>query len=69
MIKDIVSNARVYGLENSFRVSKFPMSVDASKCNTDYTNTIKKLGSGERIIDFQSGVIYVNGLKRCHIRN
>ena len=47
-MKSIVSNVNIYGLENSFRVSKFPMSVDAEKCNSDYTQTIQKLGSAAR---------------------
>ena len=44
----MIDNVKVYGLENSFRVSKFPMSVDASKCNGDITPTINKLGAAPR---------------------
>lgn len=47
-MKNIVSNVSVYGLENSFRVSKFPMSVDSDKCSADYTKTVKKLGTAEK---------------------
>ncbi len=45
---NIINNVKVYGIENSFRVSKFPMSVDVEKCNADYTNTTKRLGRAER---------------------
>ncbi len=44
----IVNNCKIYGLKNSFRVSKFPMSVDSGKCSTKYTQTIKKLGTAEK---------------------
>jgi hypothetical protein len=39
----MIKNVQVYGLSNSFRVSKFPMQVDAEKCTADYTSTIGKL--------------------------
>lgn len=44
----VVRNVNVYGLENSFRVSKFPMSADTSKCNDDYTKTIHNLGTAQK---------------------
>lgn len=44
----MIDNVKVYGLENSFRVSKFPMSVDTSKCDCEYTDTINKLGTCEK---------------------
>lgn len=47
-IEQIVNNINVYGLENSFRVSKYPMSTDVNKCTTDYTPTIKKLGQSDQ---------------------
>lgn len=47
-MKELISNVNVYGLENSFRVSKYPMSVDVNKCTSDYTPTIKKLGQADR---------------------
>ena len=59
-MKNIVNNQQVYGLENSFRVSKFPMSVDSGKCNPDYTPTIKKLGTAEKGIghdNFLKGIV------------
>lgn len=47
-MRELISNVNVYGLENSFRVSKYPMSVDAGKCTSDYTPTTKKLGQAAR---------------------
>lgn len=44
----IISNVNIYGLENSFRVSKYPMSTDVNKCTTEYTSRIKKLGQAKR---------------------
>lgn len=43
-----INNIKVYGLENSFRVSKFPMSVETSNCTEEYTDRIKKLGKAKR---------------------
>ena len=40
-------NVRVYGLENSFRVSKFPMSANHLKCTEDYTPRIKSLANAK----------------------
>ena len=40
-------NVRVYGLENSFRVSKFPMSANHLKCNESYTPRIKSLANAK----------------------
>ena len=53
-------NVRVYGLENSFRVSKFPMSANHLKCDETYTPRIKSLanakgGSGHD--NFLKGII------------
>ena len=39
----VVSNINVYGLENSIKGSKYPMSVDVEKVNTDLTKTCIKL--------------------------
>lgn len=36
-MKNIVNNVKIYGLDNSFRVSKFPMAADPGNCNSDYT--------------------------------
>lgn len=45
VVKDYkcVSNTKVYGLEESIRRSKFPMSVDTDKVSTDLTKGIKSL--------------------------
>ncbi len=45
IINDVINNVKIYGLENSFRVSKFPKSVDVSKCSNEITDTIKTLGN------------------------
>lgn len=47
-IKDIVSNVQVYGLEESIRRAKFPMSVDVNSLSTDITPGIQKLAQAER---------------------
>lgn len=59
-IKDIVSNVAVYGLEESFKRSKYPMSVNIDKCTTEYTKTIEHLGtakSGSGHDNFLKGII------------
>lgn len=43
-----IKNVKVYGLENSFRVSKFPMSINTVECKTDYTPRIKSLATAQR---------------------
>lgn len=43
-----INNLRVYGLENSYRVSKFPKQVIPEFCDESLTNTIKGLGSAPR---------------------
>ncbi len=44
----LVKNVKVYGLENSIRVSKYPMVVDIEKCNTEITPRVKVLGKCEK---------------------
>ena len=44
----IVENERVYGLENSFRVSKFPMTTDTENVTCVMTNKIKALASAPK---------------------
>lgn len=59
-IKDIVSNVAVYGLEESFKRSKYPMSVNIDKCTTEYTKTIEHLGtakSGSGHDNFLKGIV------------
>lgn len=43
----IVENVNVYGLSDSIRSSKFPMSVDVSKCDSSLTRTVYALGNAE----------------------
>lgn len=47
-IKDIVNNVKVFGLEDSIRRAKFPMSVDIDNLNYELTDGIKKLAQAER---------------------
>lgn len=47
-IEDIVSNVKVYGLEDSIRRAKFPMSVDINNLSTEITPGIQKLAQAER---------------------
>ena len=44
----IFKNVKVYGLENSFRVSKFPMSINTDECTEDITLRINKLAGAPR---------------------
>ena len=43
----IFRNVKVYGLENSFRVSKFPMSANHLKCDETFTPRIKSLANAK----------------------
>ena len=43
----VVNNIKVFGLEDSIRASKYPMSPDINICNENITNTVKKIGSCE----------------------
>ena len=43
-IEDIISNVQVYGLEESIKRSKYPMSTDTSTCTTEPTKTTYSLG-------------------------
>ena len=55
-----VSNASVYGLEESIRRAKFPMSVDVDSINYDVTKGIEKLATsdkGEGHDQFLTGII------------
>lgn len=44
----ICNNVQVYGLEESIRGAKFPMSVDIDNLNYELTNGIKNLAQSER---------------------
>lgn len=55
-----ISNVNVYGLENAFRVSKFPMVVNAEECTEEITKTVKNLGIsniGAAHDNFLNGII------------
>ena len=57
---EIISNAQVYGLEESIRRAKYPMSIDATRPTTDLTDGIKKLAQsnkGEGHDQWLTGVI------------
>lgn len=43
-IDDIISNVQVYGLEESIKRSKYPMSTNTSTCTTEPTKTTYSLG-------------------------
>ena len=45
---EIISKVKIYGLEDSFEASKYPMSVDIDSLNGEYTPTIEKLGQSEK---------------------
>lgn len=57
---NIINNVEVYGLENSIRASKYPMSIDVLKCTDKVTNTVKSLGSvptGTGHDNFLNGIV------------
>lgn len=59
MIKPI-SNIKVYGLEESIKRSKYPMSTDITKLNDEVTTTVTKLATskkGEGHDNFLNGII------------
>ena len=56
----VLSNVKVYGLEDSIRRAKYPMSTDISKLNCELTKGIKALGNskkGEGHDNFLNGII------------
>ena len=55
-----VQNVKVYGIEDSFRASKFPMLSNIDNATTDYTERIKSLGTckhGTGHDNFLNGII------------
>ena len=55
-----VQNIKVYGIEDSFRASKFPMLFNIDNATTDYTERIKSLGTckhGTGHDNFLNGII------------
>ena len=56
----IVKNVKVFGLEDSVKASKYPMSVDTESCSDVITTTTKRLGScakGSGHDQFLTGII------------
>ena len=56
----LINNVQVYGLENSIRISKFPMTIDPNIPTTEITETTIKLGSvptGTGHDNFLKGII------------
>lgn len=56
----VVSNVHVYGLEESIRASKYPMSIDTASCTTAVTERVKALASapkGEGHDQFLTGIV------------
>ena len=55
-----ITNVRVYGLDDSFKASKYPMAIDTKECTSEYTDRIKQLGSariGSGHDNFMNGII------------
>lgn len=55
-----IENAKVYGLENAVRCSKFPMSVDINSCTSEITaktNSLASCKTGTGHDNFLNGVI------------
>ena len=44
----VVSNVKVYGLEDSIKASKYPMSVNIDSCTDEITSRVISLGKCER---------------------
>lgn len=57
---EVVSNVKIFGLEDSVRASKYPKSVDVSKTTTEVTDTVENLGmcaGGTGHCNFLVGVV------------
>lgn len=55
-----ITNIKIYGLEDSFKASKYPHSTDISKLNTEYTPTIATLAKtdlGTGHDNFLNGIV------------
>ena len=48
MIKDVISNVKAFGFEDSIKASKYPMSVDIDSCSDEITPNVKSLGCCEK---------------------
>lgn len=63
---EIISDVKVYGMEESIRASKYPMAVDVSKCTSEITKRTKALAnakSGSGHDCFEKGIIVQFDLK------
>lgn len=47
-VYELIENVKIFGLEDSIKASKYPMSTNTGFCNGVLTNTVKKLGSCEK---------------------
>ncbi|MBO5706458.1 MAG: hypothetical protein J6S05_05615 [Bacteroidaceae bacterium] len=59
-VSEVISNYKVYGLEDSIKASKYPMSVDISKCTHEITDTTKRLAgcvTGTGHDNFLNGIV------------
>lgn len=57
---NVVSNVEVFGLERSFKESKYPMSVATEECRGEYTKTIERLAKspkGSAHDNFPKGIL------------
>lgn len=43
-----IENVKVYDLEESIKASKYPMSINTDKCNSDITDTVKALAQSKK---------------------
>ena len=43
--KDIISDVKVYGIDESIKASKYPMAVDINKCTYEITDRTRQLGN------------------------
>ena len=43
----MINNVEIYGLEESVRASKFPMSIDTDSCTDELTPAVKKLAGSD----------------------
>lgn len=56
----MISNVKVYGLDDSIKASKYPMSVDVDKCTAEVTQRVKSLAgcdTGTGHDQFLTGII------------
>lgn len=59
-VPDLIGNYKVYGLEDSVKASKYPMSVDIDKCTSEITEKTKALAgcaTGTGHDQFLTGIV------------